>query len=104
MKIMTKDLKKIIDLLFEHLIEVRKIDEVEIELPYYWHIPFDNLQNMELNVTDEIGSYQDDWDSLSENLLTEQEPSLLVYDLVKVSSLLRYIGEEVSKEVAKHGG
>lgn len=103
MEIDLVELKKVVDRLFEHVIETRGVKVLRIEGNYYWNIPDDGVYNMSNKPTElNIGSLNDDWNFISSLLNDNADP--VAYQFTEVSPLLRYLGQALSRDLAKFGG
>lgn len=103
MEIDLVQLKKIVDRLFEHVIETRGVKTLQLEKDYYWNIPDDAVYKMDSKPAElNIGSLSDDWGFISGLLKTDADP--VAYQFTEVSPLLRYLGETLSRDLAKFGG
>lgn len=97
------DLKKAVNRLLDHIVETRHVDSITIEHPYYWHIPADQIYNMDADVRDlDVGSLEDDWEFASALLDDGEIP--VAYQLTQIAPLLRYIAETLGVALAKEGG
>jgi hypothetical protein len=102
-KIKLLDVKKITDRLFDHLIETRGEKEIDIDRSFYWHIPFDELFDMEKKPQNiDVGSLEDDWEFVSEIL--KEEHSAVARQFTELSILFRFIGEKMGEKLAAVGG
>ena len=93
MKIKIKKIRDAINLILD-LIDQRNEGGLEIELDkdYYWFISKEALYNVENNPSDySMGSLHDDLNEILGCL--EKTDKIVSYDLVKLSSLLRFVGE-----------
>ena len=95
MKININDLKKISELLLDY-IKKNNSDYVEIKHDYYWFLdkeelynPYDKPNQSELT----LGQLSTDWENLEKILRSEDDP--VGYALVWLSSILRYLGDEI---------
>jgi hypothetical protein len=89
MKIATQDLKSFLDKIFSK-IQLEYPDEFEINEDYFWYIPLNEVYNPlkdPKNLT--LGQLSFDYESLKNN------SDFLPVDLIKISNLLRYLGEKM---------
>ncbi len=86
------DLRRISEKLFAHF-ERLGLDSFDVpSADYYWHIPKKQVYNPYEEPSDfTLGQLTDDWDELKRVLESEIEP--FGYDLVRLSAILRAIGE-----------
>jgi uncharacterized membrane protein len=95
MKIYISDLKKISNLLINHLNDL-EIKSIEISKDFYWVIDKTKVYDPYKEPTLEgcsLGQLTDDWEKLQKILNKENEP--ISYALVWLASILRIIGEEI---------
>ena len=89
------DLRKIINLIFDHMEHDLCVTSVPIDEDYYWDIPSKELYNVQGDQpAPGIGQLYDDWDFLSRIKDREQAVSLM---LTHVAPLLRYVGEKIGQ-------
>ncbi|MGZ3457027.1 MAG: hypothetical protein ACXU86_00830 [Archangium sp.] len=100
MRIQLSDLRRAADVLFDHLERTGRteieITEIEITEDFYWSIPEKHLYSVyapppESDLT--MGQLSDDWNELTKIASGKSPP--LVYALVGLSSLLRFIGTKL---------
>src|SRR5262249_1488681 len=88
-------LKAAVNLILDHMVDDLKIEHLQLDQDFYWHI----LDKEHLySLRDEapglgIGSLADDWDFLVK-MDREQAISLM---LTHVAPLLRYVGERIGR-------
>ena len=92
MRISGADLRRVTELLLEHLDELGQ-EEFEIDKDFYWEVPssgrYDHYdQPSELSV----GQLSEDWAELEAMLSGVKEP--IGYGLVWLGSILRAVGED----------
>lgn len=89
-----KDLEVVISKLFADMKDRLGEDhQVELSQDYYWFIDSKQLYNPSEDPEDlTLGQLYEDWQDL--RVATKGESSFVSYDLVKLSSILRFIGEE----------
>ena len=98
-----KELSKVLEKLFAHLIETRGQKQITIEKVFYWDMPFKDLFDMENEPKEfDIGSIADDWEFLSSVL--KDDDLVLVSQFEKLSALFRYIGEHLASQLGAAGG
>lgn len=94
MQISTADLRKVVNILIDHL-EENDCQSFELTADYYWHIPkelkYDPYQEPN-NFS--LGQLTDDWTELQGLLQGSSEP--ISYALVWLSSVIRFIGESAT--------
>ncbi len=89
------DLRKITNLIFDHMEHDLDITSIVIEEDYYWDIPSKELYKVEGDhPSPGIGQLYDDWEFLSKIRDREQAVSLM---MIHVAPLLRYIGEKIGQ-------
>jgi hypothetical protein len=91
----TRELKQVIDLIFEKILDDSQSSAVKIldDKDFYWDVSYADL----FAVTEpqpklDIGRLSDDWDFLKPLLLDKQQAVRLM--LMHVAPLLRYLGEK----------
>ena len=87
-----EDLRRISEKIFAHLEELG-LDSFDISsVDYYWNIPKEQVYNPYEEPSDfTLGQLTDDWNELHRVIESEIEP--FGYDLVRLSAILRAIGE-----------
>jgi hypothetical protein len=94
-KIEIEELRKAVNLLFDHLRD-GGIRRVELGKDCYWEMDAARLYDVTSDPTDfSIGSLFDDWESVQKLASGQHEPVVLL--LLKVAPLLRYLGDTVSE-------
>lgn len=102
MEIELRQLRDVINKLFDHIIATRGVSKVELGPNFYWNVPEDDLYKVENKPLElDIGSLEDDWEFVSALLKTD-EP--VAYQFTEVAPLLRRIGEVLGKQLAEKGG
>jgi hypothetical protein len=92
MRIDVTDLRRMADILFDHLESLGE-RTIEIEDDYYWTIDEKQLYDPTQSPTDfSLGQLTDDWQELRKVLDSQKTVS---YSLVWFASLLRAIGQKV---------
>lgn len=92
MEITTQDIRKIFDLLIDH-IDDQHGRSIVLNADYYWHIPEEERTNIYVTPSSmDIGQLTEDWERLNDILLTRQEP--IGYAFIWLSEILRSIGEQ----------
>ena len=92
MKISGSDLRRITDLLLEHLSELDQ-EEFEIDNDFYWEVPSPARYEIYDEPTElHAGQLTDDWAELQAILMGSKEP--IGYALVWLASILRVVGEQ----------
>ena len=93
MKISVRQLRAISDTLYNHL-EANGHEEIELRHDFYWHIPKEDMYDLHTEPTvHDVGQLFDDWAELQE--LRKSDHDVIAYDLVHLTALLRYIGEQI---------
>ena len=94
MKIKTKELEKIFNLLIKKL-HFEGVESVELgENDFYWLIgPPEWTDFNKVAVEPEVGSPIDDWKSLRK-LLTDKDRPTMYVDFDRVAAILRFISED----------
>ncbi|MBL7988062.1 MAG: hypothetical protein JNJ94_08370 [Chlorobi bacterium] len=94
MEIRINDLRRIADILLEHIGRSHQV--VELDKDFYWHIPKAEIYNPYSKPADlTLGQLHDDWENLQE--LLSEKPQPLEYHLVRFAALCRAIGEKCSE-------
>jgi hypothetical protein len=90
------ELKAVVNLILDHMIQDLKVDSVAIENEFYWDMDRKYLYDVH-NKTPvlDIGSLHDDWEFLAKMGSDRRDAARLM--LVHVAPLLRYIGEKVGQ-------
>lgn len=98
MELEIRDLKKVTDAIFDHIINDLKIEKFTIEekKDFYWNVPSDKL----FAVTDpqpqlDVGRLSDDWEFLEPILKDKIQAVALM--MMHVAPLLRHMGEEIGQ-------
>ncbi len=92
MKISTKDLEEIFNLIIEKL-HSEGIGSVELgEKDFYWLVGSPEWTNFDKTIKPEVGSLKDDWTSLKKLLTKQGRPTTFV-DFDRVAAILRFISE-----------
>ena len=93
MKIDIIQLRTACDILWEHLRDLG-IDSVNIPHDYYWSVSRQDAYRLDSEpATLVVGQLSDDWQAIQRVL--EPDRDAIAYDFVKVSAILRAVGEEV---------
>ena len=93
MKININEVSEVVNLLLKELKENINKNEVEVDEDYYWFVNKDELYNPYENPKNlTLGQLSEDWDELKSVL--RKEKKLISYDLVKLSVLMRVIGDK----------
>jgi hypothetical protein len=89
------DLRRITNLIFEHIEKDLHITTVPIEEDYYWDIPTAEVYNVLKDPHQlDIGQLYDDWGFLTKLKAREDALSLM---MIHLAPLLRYIGEKIGQ-------
>ena len=103
MEIDVVKLKSAIDRLFQHIIETRGVQRVELGSDLYWDMPEEALYNVVDQPQElDIGRLSDDWEFVSKVLEDDANP--VAYQLTEIAPLLRRLGEVLGRELASRGG
>ena len=98
-----RDLQKVINVLFDHIVETRGVKDVELERVFYWTVPLDEQFDLDRRPsTLHVGSLADDWDFVRGNL--DENPLPLAYSLTEVAPLVSAIGAVLGARLAAKGG
>jgi hypothetical protein len=92
------ELKRVVDIIFAHLVEDLKIEEVPIdsEHDFYWEVPSDKLFAVSESPKElDIGCLSDDWEFLKRVLSHPEEGRTVM--LQHAAPLLRYIAETIGQ-------
>ena len=93
MKIDIAQLRMACDILWEHLHDL-DIDSVDIPHDYYWTVPQQDVYRFDKEPAAFVaGQLSDDWQDVQQIL--EPDRDAIAYDFVKVSAILRAVGEQV---------
>ncbi len=93
MRITVAQLRAVSELLLKRLDE-RGHSSVDLTADYYWNIPKEQKYDREQVPKDlDIGQLSEDWSSLEKIASGEREP--VIYGLVWLGEILRYVGEEI---------
>lgn len=98
MELNVQELKKVIDLIFEHLSADLSVRSVPIESgkDFYWEVPTKQLFEVRKDQpTLDIGRLSDDLEFLQSMSNERAEAASLM--LIHVAPLLRYIGEKIGQ-------
>jgi hypothetical protein len=96
------DLKRVIDVLFEHLVKQRAVTMVELDQNFFWEVPEEAAYLLDAPPQLDVGSLDDNWEFLSKLLVEGSSP--VAYQLTELAPLLRAIGEKLARELAHQGG
>lgn len=103
MELDVEKLKKIVDRLFQHIVERHGVRTVELGTDFYWAIPEDELYNVVDQPTElDVGRLSDDWEFVAK--LLDEANSPVAYQLTEVAPLLRRLGEVLGRNLAPKGG
>ena len=96
-KVVNVDSAKIAECLKVLADQISNAGEIELNEDYYWKLDEGETYNVEVspNVTS-IGSLHDDYQSL-ERVLNRNEIYISSVDIDRLSSLLKFIGYQISK-------
>ena len=95
MKIEIEELRKITNLIFDHIRDDINVSEINLDKDFYWDIDDDKIYDMESKPVEvDVGQLHDDWEFLSKIDNKEEAVSLM---FVHLAPLLRYIGTEVGQ-------
>lgn len=86
--------RKIREMLLDILNKIEKegIDKISLDEDYYWHIPSDEIYQVDKKPSElNLGQLYEDYEMLTKY---KNEYDLICYDLKKLSSLLRYIADK----------
>jgi hypothetical protein len=93
MKVDVARLRMASEKLWKHLEELG-IDSIDIPYDYYWSIPEEQTYQLEIEPTrHEIGQLSDDWQDLLQ--LIEHGHDAITHDFVRLSAILRVVGEQI---------
>ena len=98
MELEIRDLKKVTDAIFDHIINDLKIETFTIEerKDFYWNVPSDRLfAVIEAPPQLDVGRLTDDWDFLKPILKDKAQAVALM--MVHVAPLLRSMGEKIGQ-------
>ena|SRR5580698_3860451 len=93
-----RDLKKSIDVIFNHIIDDMKVDKLPIKdnQDFYWEVPSNKLYEVkDAQPQLDIGRLGDDWQFLRS--ISKDREQAVALMLIHVAPLLRYVGEEIGK-------
>ena len=92
------NLKRILDLIFEHLSKDLNVSNVPIEADkdFYWEVPTENLFDVRKDQPRlDIGRLSDDWDFLQR--MAEKREEAVSLMLIHVAPLLQHIGQKIGQ-------
>ncbi len=93
MELNISDLKRIANILFDHL-EAHGHKKISIDSDFYWNVPKDQMyDNYDEPKEFNRGQLSADWQELQDILKNKKEP--ISYALVWLSSLIKKIGEDI---------
>lgn len=103
-------LKKVADILFEHLISTRGMNKCRFDKDYYWDVISPNIYDPYTTPRTEstesgslaMGSLDFDLEVLLKVLDGQQEP--LAAHLTYLAAILRYLGDTLGDDLASVGG
>jgi hypothetical protein len=96
-------LKKIINRLLDHVIEIRGVRAVALDHRYYWEVPAPDRYRVDSDPAElDVGDLADDWEFVSRLLREENQP--VVYLLTEIAPLLAYLGEVLAQDLSEPGG
>ena len=93
-----KDLKNILDAIFEHITNDLKIASVSIDekQDFYWDLPSEALFKVnEVAPKPDVGRLSDDWEFLKPLIQDKEQAFSLM--LIHVAPLLRWMGEKIGQ-------
>ena len=91
-----RDLQKITNRLFDHIIKTRGTTSVELRSDSYWQVPIDRQFDMSSGPMElDVGSLHDDWEFVSAFLAESEEPT--VFSFTELAPLLNYLGATVEE-------
>ena len=93
-----RDLKRVIDAIFDHMLDELKIERVAIDtgVDLYWEVPSAALYDVKANLPElSIGRLSDDWEFLR-RILTNSDEALAIM-LTHAAPLLRHVGEKIGQ-------
>jgi hypothetical protein len=95
LEINIEDIRKVINLILDHIENDLKISKVRIEEDYYWNMDKNHIYNvLEEPKESSIGQLYHDWEFLLHINSKDDAVSLM---LIHVAPLLRYIGEKIGQ-------
>jgi hypothetical protein len=90
------ELRVVVNRLFDHLIDEKKLTSVTLTKSMYWNIPTEQIYDVANSPTDlDIGSLTDDWEFIKSLLKPDAEPVTLQF--TELAPLLRFIGEVIEE-------
>lgn len=98
MELEVRDLKKVTDAIFDHIINDLKVEKFTIQdvKDFYWEVPSDKLFAVtEAQPELDVGRLSDDWGFL-ESILKDKDHAVALM-MIHVAPLLRHIGEEIGQ-------
>ena len=103
MRLELDEFREAISRLFDHVVKVGEITHLEIDQPFYWHIPESSRYDMDAKPPElTVGSLADDWELAKKSLGAGQAP--VAYTLTELAPLLSYLGEVAAAKMAAKGG
>lgn len=89
------DLRRITDLIFDHIEQDLKISAVPIEEDNYWNVPTEELYDVLKEPAKlDIGQLYDDWEFLTKIQTKEEAVALM---MIHLAPILRYIAEKIGQ-------
>lgn len=98
MELEIRDLKKVTDAIFDHIINDLKIEKFTIQddKDFYWDVPSDKIFAVKESQPGlEVGRLSDDWEFL-EPILKDRAQAVALM-MMHVAPLLRSMGEEIGQ-------
>ena len=98
-----REIQRVINLIFDHIVNRRGIEKVSLKCDFYWNIERDLLYDMSNPPTQfDVGSLEDDWGFVSGLLSVDSQP--VAFQLTEIAPLLRRIGEVLGDQLSGQGG
>jgi hypothetical protein len=96
-------MRQAINRLFDHVIDTRGLNSVNLGVDTYWDIDQEQLYDLNEKPTDfDVGSLTDDWEFARKLLDQDWQP--LANQFCEIAPLVRRIGEVLGETLAKRGG
>lgn len=90
------ELKAVVTLILDHIIDDLKIESVQLDEDYYWDLDTDLYAILNEKPGLSIGSLADDWFFLDRMDKNSRQKAVSIM-LMHVAPLLRYVGEKVGQ-------
>ena len=93
MNVTVRELRILFDKLMNKMEAENGIQSLEIDIDYYWIVSSGEWTNFEADVSLDVGSLIDDWESLQKVVSEEHIPTYVDFD--RLASILRAVSETI---------